>query len=100
LAGYLSADASRWLVRRAQRKVKMKTHKVGEAVILAASKHAQRIMDSDPKIKEAWLDLHRSVKISDTRSGDNILRCDTDYDWPVAFLVWYTRGDHLLPREK
>ena len=70
--------------------------KVSATLMKIAANKATAMMDADPALKERWHDQCRTSADSNARGGTVIL--STDYDWVIAFFIWFHDGK--LPRER
>lgn len=73
--------------------------KVSEEWINLAAQTAERMMDAEPKLREAWYDQNRTSK---TSNRDGMLALRTDHDWVLAFFVWERAPKEVydaLPRD-
>lgn len=68
---------------------------VSEKLLTLGAQTIEALMAAEAGLRESWLDQVRTSQASDEAGG--IIALDTDYDWVLAFFVWYHGGKP--PRE-
>jgi hypothetical protein len=75
----------------------VKTHLVSAELLEAAQKHADVLFERRPGMRRLWDQFNSTSVLSDASGG--IIRLETDHDWIVAALMFFSDGEKSIPRE-
>jgi hypothetical protein len=75
----------------------MKTRLVSAELLEAAQKHVDVLFSRRPGMKRLWEDFCATSVLSQASGG--VIRLETDYDWIVAALMFFSDGERNIPRD-